>query len=64
MSALVVNFTAVRTARMLKANAPPNWIDSFIAQMMSLARRNHDLGREAFWREVATLVNREARLAG
>lgn len=64
MTALVISFTAARTARMLKQNAPPHWIDSFLAQMTSAARELDDPGREAFWREVASLLDREApRLA-
>ncbi len=65
MSATVISFTAARTARMLRENAPPSWIDSFLLQMTSVAREQRDPGREAFWREVATLLDREAAsLAG
>jgi hypothetical protein len=63
MSAVVVNFTAVRTARMLRENAPPHWIESFLTQMTSVAREQRDTGREAFWCEVATLLGRAQRLA-
>lgn len=64
MTALVISFTAARTARMLKENAAPHWIDSFLAQMTSVAREQRDPAREAFWREVASLLDRDAsRLA-
>lgn len=59
MSASVVSFTAVRTARMLRENAPPHFIDNFLASMTLLAREQSDVEREAFWRDVATLVGRE-----
>jgi hypothetical protein len=63
VSATVINFTAVRTARMLRENAPPHWIESFLAQMTDVAREQRDPGREAFWREVAALVGRTRRWA-
>jgi hypothetical protein len=63
MSAVVVNFTAVRTARMLRDNAPPHWIESFLSQMTDVAREQRDAGREEFWREVATLLRRQRRAA-
>jgi hypothetical protein len=56
MSGVVVSFAALRTARMLKDNAPPGQIDAFIAQMAGLARRQGDAARAAFWQEVAALV--------
>jgi hypothetical protein len=60
MTARVISLTAARTARMLRDNAPPCWIDSFLAQMTSVAREERDIGREAFWREVASLLDRAA----
>ncbi len=60
MSAGVVSFTAARTARMLRENAPPHFIDSFLARMTLLAREQSDAAREAFWRDVAALVSRGA----
>jgi hypothetical protein len=58
MTAEVVNFTAARTARMLRQNAPLHWIEAFLEQMRSVAREQRDPGREAFWHEVASLVER------
>jgi hypothetical protein len=58
MSDTVVCFTAARTARMLRQNAPPPSIDSFVARMALIAREQSDAGREAFWREVARLAGR------
>ncbi len=54
----VVRFTAARTARMLRQNAPPQSIDGFVARMTLVARQQSDAGREAFWREVARLAGR------
>ncbi|HWI27703.1 MAG TPA: hypothetical protein VN668_12090 [Stellaceae bacterium] len=62
MTAQVISFTAARTARMLRDNAPPSWIDSFLVQMTSVAREQRDIAREAFWREVASLLDRERTL--
>lgn len=62
MTARVISFSAARTARMLRDNAPSSWIDSFLLQMTSVAREDRDIGREAFWREVASLLDREAML--
>lgn len=59
MTAKVISFSAARTARMLRDNAPPSWIDAFLLQMTSVAREERDIGREAFWREVASLLARE-----
>ncbi len=56
MSAVIVNLPAVRTARMLRDNAPPRWIAMFVAQMTDIACRQQDAAREAFWREVGSLV--------
>jgi hypothetical protein len=53
---VVVSFAALRTARMLKDNAPPGQIDAFIAQRAGLACRQGDAARAAFWQEVAALV--------
>jgi hypothetical protein len=58
MTDTVVCFTAARTARMLRQNAPPQSIDSFVAHMTLVAREQSDSGREAFWREVARLAGR------
>jgi hypothetical protein len=58
MSAIIINFSAARTARLLRENAPTRWIDHFIAQMTHTARERRDIGREAFWREVAMLMER------
>lgn len=58
MSAEIVSFSAVRTASMLRRNAPPAWIDVFLAQMTSAAREQRDQRREAYWREVAALLDR------
>jgi hypothetical protein len=33
----------------------------FLAQMRSVARERRDPGREAFWHEVADLLERQAR---
>ena len=41
---------------MLRDNAPPRWIAMFVAQMTDIARRQQDAAREAFWREVESLV--------
>lgn len=62
MSGAVVSFTALRTARMLKENAPAPQIAAFIGQMMLAARSRGDLPREAFWRDVAALVKADSRL--
>jgi hypothetical protein len=59
VTARVISFSAARTARMLRDNAPPSWIDAFLLQMTSVAREEHDVGREAFWREVASLLDCE-----
>jgi hypothetical protein len=56
MTASVIDFAALRTARMLKVNAPPQWIDTFLARMTLSAREESDFGRESFWREVASLL--------
>jgi hypothetical protein len=56
MRETVVGFTAARTARMLRQNAPPQWIDGFVEHMMRVAREQCDAGRETFWREVARLA--------
>jgi hypothetical protein len=53
---VVVSFAALRTARMLKDNAPRGQIDAFVAQMAGLARRQGDAARAGFWQEVAALV--------
>jgi hypothetical protein len=63
MSDTVVCFTAARTARMLRQNAPPQAIDRFVARMALVAREQSDAGREDFWREVARLAGRAATLA-
>ncbi|MGO8914602.1 MAG: hypothetical protein ACLQJR_01680 [Stellaceae bacterium] len=60
MTAQVVSFSAMRTASMLRRNAPPAWIDTFLTQMTSMARERRDAGREAYWREVAALLDRAA----
>jgi hypothetical protein len=62
VTAQIISFSAARTARMLRDNAPPPWIDSFLMQMTSVARAERDSGREAFWREVATLLDRDETL--
>ncbi len=62
MTARVISFSAARTARMLRDNAPSSWIDSFLQQMTTVAREDRDIGREAFWREVASLLDRETML--
>ncbi|HUJ99493.1 MAG TPA: hypothetical protein VLV85_14690 [Stellaceae bacterium] len=59
MTATIISFSAARTARMLRDNAPPSWIDSFLVQMTSVAREERDIGREAFWCEVARLLDRD-----
>jgi len=58
MTGTVIGFTAARTARMLRQNAPPHWIDSFVQRMTLVAREQSDSGREDFWREVARLAGR------
>lgn len=63
MSAEIISFTAATTASMLRRNAPPWWIGPFLAQMASAARAQCDPGREAFWREVANLLDRVPPLA-
>jgi hypothetical protein len=62
MTAIVVNLAAARTAKMLRQNAPPDGIQTFLAQMRNVARERRDTGREAFWHEVADLAR--ARDAG
>jgi hypothetical protein len=62
MTARIISFSAARTARMLRDNAPPPWIDTFLVQMTSVARADRDRGREAFWREVAALLDRDETL--
>jgi hypothetical protein len=52
----LLSFAALRAARMLKENAPPAQIDSYVAQMLDLARRHGDAAREAFWQDVAILL--------
>jgi hypothetical protein len=59
MSAGLVSLAALRTARMLKENAPPQHIDAFVAQMTLVARQHGDPCRAVFWRDVAALVRRE-----
>jgi hypothetical protein len=61
MTAVVVNLAAARTAQMLRRNAPPDGIETFLAQMRSVARERRDPGREAFWHEVADLLERKPR---
>lgn len=61
MSAAVISFSAARTARLLRENAPPPWVERFIARMTRTAQERHDFGREIFWREVATLLERAPR---
>jgi len=56
MTDAVVSFAALRTARMLRQNAPRQRIDDFVACMTMVAREQCDGGREAFWREVARLT--------
>jgi hypothetical protein len=63
MTSTVVCLAAAHTARMLRQNAPPQSIDSYVARMTSVARAQSDAGREAFWREVARLAGR-GELAG
>ena len=58
MTDAVIGFTAARTAPMLPQNAPPLWIDSFVARMALVAREPSDRDREAFWREVARRTSR------
>ena len=58
MTGAVIGFTAARTAPMLRQNAPPLWIDSFVARMALVAREPSDRDREDFWREVARLTGR------
>jgi hypothetical protein len=60
MTGTIIGFTAARTARMLRQNAPPPRIDSFVARMTQVAREQSDSGRENFWREVARLAGRAA----
>ncbi len=58
MSAGPIGFTAIRAARLLKKNAPPHGIDSFLARMTRVVHDQRDSGRVAFWREVAALLER------
>jgi hypothetical protein len=58
MTGTVIGFTAARTARTLRQNAPPDWIDSFVAHMAQLAREQSNSDGEDFWREVARLAGR------
>ena len=58
MTGTVIGFTAARTARMLRQNAPPRTIDGFVRRMTLIAREQSDGGREDFWREVARLAGR------
>jgi len=60
MTAIVVNLAAARTAQMLKRNAPPDGIETFLAQMRNVARERRDPRREAFWHEVADLLLRKS----
>jgi hypothetical protein len=59
LSADIVYLPAARTARLLRANAPPRWIAIFVAQMTDIARQQQDAAREAFWHEVGRLARRE-----
>jgi len=61
MTAIVVDFVAARAARILCETAPPQSIETFLAQMGNAARARRDPGREAFWHEVAALLQRKAR---
>jgi hypothetical protein len=63
VSAQIVSFSAVRTASMLRRHAPPGWIDVFLAQMTRAAREQRDHGREAYWCEVAALLDRGPLIA-
>lgn len=43
---------------MLRQNALPDWIDSFVTRMTLVAREQPDSDREDFWRQVARLAGR------
>ena len=58
MSAEIVSFSAIRTARMLRQNAPPQRAYGFVDEMRRAAQLQADAAREAFWSEVATLLRR------
>jgi hypothetical protein len=60
MSAEIINFSAIRIARLLRQNAAPEAAADFIGHMAELARTHRDAVREAFWHEVAGLVRRAA----
>jgi hypothetical protein len=62
MAAQVINFSAMRVARLLRQNAPADAAAEFVDHMAATARRQRDAAREAFWREVAGLVQRRAAL--
>ena len=55
---IVIAFTAARTARMLRQNAPPDWIDGFVTRMTLVAREQSDSDRGDFWRQVVRLAGR------
>ena len=59
MTAAIVNFTAARTARILRDHAPPRGIDAFLVHMALSAREDRDPQREQFWREVAAWLDCE-----
>lgn len=61
MSAEIISFSAIRVAHMLQRNAPTESAADFIAHMAHVARDQRDPRREAFWLEVADLVQRRAR---
>jgi hypothetical protein len=60
MAAQVINFSAMRVARLLRQNAPAEAAAEFVDHMAAVAKRQRDAAREAFWREVAGLVQRRA----
>jgi hypothetical protein len=57
VTAQIISIGAVRTASILRRHARPSWVAPFLTQMTRAAREQHDAGREAFWREVAWLLD-------
>lgn len=50
MTGAVIGFAAARTARMLRQNAPPDWIDSLVART-TWPRASSRSDREDFWKQ-------------
>ncbi len=59
MTAVVIDFTAFRTARVLQRHAPPPWVADFLDQMKRQARERGDDERVLFWERVAAHLGGE-----